>query len=606
MSRPLRRKSTLAAKRTDSASEFLADPDRNSRIPRILLPGLAGHTRSHNGQEHQPGSGLDTQQIASSYDDWMSGTKGVVLAYVIVAAFSLFGLKRSRAAVQHYLYWPLTSLITLVVLGVLLAVTQAILQSAFKVQLSGASQIFLGALFMVFGGFAGGVYWGSRSGGIKAAHARGAVVLQGAGWQRLFGGLMNRSKGRAVESVSLAGIAVPFEDETKHFKIVGTTGTGKSTALRELLDGALKRGDRAVIADPDGSYLSRFYTPSRGDVILNPFDARSAKWDLFAELKNPYDIDQMARALIPDRANADPTWTNYGRTFFGAIVRQAQACRADMGELYRLLTSAKREELRILVEGTSAAPFLEEGNEKFFGSVHSTTTDHTKSLEYICAQRGTAFSVRDWIKSGTGVLFLPYQADQIAALKTIISTWMRLAIFQTLSLGEGDSRIWFGVDELDALGPIDGLADALPRLRKFGGRCALGFQSISQMSTTYGQGLAQAMVENCGTTLALRCSASENGGTSRFVSRLIGEREILRVVKSTSRSQHGLLRPSTSTQGTSEQHATEFAVMPAEIEQLPDRSGFLKFPSQAAWMRVSFPYVEIPKIAEPFLPWSKD
>ena len=30
--------------------------------------------------------------------------------------------------------------------------------------------------------------------------------------------------------------------------MIGTTGTGKSTAIRELLTGALKRGDRAVIA----------------------------------------------------------------------------------------------------------------------------------------------------------------------------------------------------------------------------------------------------------------------------------------------------------------------------------------------------------------------
>jgi hypothetical protein len=49
-----------------------------------------------------------------------------------------------------------------------------------------------------------------------------------------------------------------------------------------------------------------------------------------------------------------------------------------------------------------------------------------------------------------------------------------------MSLGEGDWRLWFVVDELDALGAIDGLPDALARLRKFGGRCALGFQSMSQ------------------------------------------------------------------------------------------------------------------------------
>ena len=99
----------------------------------------------------------------------------------------------------------------------------------------------------------------------------------------------------------------------------------------------------------------------------------------------------------------------------------------------------------------------------------------------------------------------------------------------------------------------------------------------------------------------LRCSASENGGTSRFASRLIGEREVLRLANSVSRSSSGMLGAERETRVQSEQHATEFAVMAAEIEQLPDRSGFLKFPSQPAWMRVAFPYYEMPKVAEPFL-----
>jgi hypothetical protein len=41
--------------------------------------------------------------------------------------------------------------------------------------------------------------------------------------------------------------------------------------------------------------------------------------------------------------------------------------------------------------------------------------------------------------------------------------------------------------------------------------------------------------------------------------------------------------------------------MAAEIEQLSDQAGFLKVPSQPAWMRVSFPYYDIPKIVEPFV-----
>jgi Type IV secretion-system coupling protein DNA-binding domain len=53
-----------------------------------------------------------------------------------------------------------------------------------------------------------------------------------------------------ANGLTLAGVPVPEADETKHFKMTGTTGSGKSPAIRELLGGALERGDRAVIADP--------------------------------------------------------------------------------------------------------------------------------------------------------------------------------------------------------------------------------------------------------------------------------------------------------------------------------------------------------------------
>jgi type IV secretory pathway TraG/TraD family ATPase VirD4 len=162
---------------------------------------------------------------------------------------------------------------------------------------------------------------------------------------------------------------------------------------------------------------------------------------------------------------------------------------------------------------------------------------------------------------------------------------MRLAIFEAMNGGERDQRLWFIVDELDALGQIDGLKEALARLRKFGGRCVLGFQSIAQVSSTYGQGEAQTIVENCGNTLILRCSASEQGGTARFASRLIGEREIVRIHESRS------TRPGTwqASKTWSEQHVTESAVLPSEIEQLPDLAGYLKLASSPSWRRVQIP-----------------
>jgi type IV secretory pathway TraG/TraD family ATPase VirD4 len=167
---------------------------------------------------------------------------------------------------------------------------------------------------------------------------------------------------------------------------------------------------------------------------------------------------------------------------------------------------------------------------------------------------------------------------------------MRLAIFEAMdqdelrddSSSDPNSRLWFVVDELDALGQIDGLKDALARLRKFGGRCVLGFQSIAQVSNTYGQGDAHTIVENCGNTLILRCSASEGGGTARFASQLIGQREVTHTTVSRSR------RPTEvfSSVSRSEHLSVEAAVLPAQVEQLPDLAGYLKYASDPEWQRV--------------------
>jgi hypothetical protein len=389
------------------------------------------------------------------------------------------------------------------------------------------------------------------------------------------------------EAITLAGLPIAALDETKHFKIIGTTGTGKSTAIRELLTGALDRGDRAIIADPDGGYLQRFKDPSRRDIVLNPFESESLKWDLFGEIDNPYDIDQLARSLLPDQGGPDRSWISYARTFFSSVTRQAhEAGVTDLRELYRLLVVADAKELRGLLAGTPAQPFLEEHNGRMFDSIRSVTSSAVGSLDYIAQQSAEPLSIRQWVRNDEktgGVLFIPYKAGQIAALRSTISAWMRLAIFEAMSQPEGDQRLWFVVDELDALGQIDGLKDALARLRKFGGRAVLGFQSIAQVSTSYGTGDAQTLVENCGNTLILRCSGSDHGGTANFASRLIGQREVLRTNRSRSRRPGDLLSSTT----LSEHVGIEPAVMDSQIEQLPDLTGYLKFASVAHWQQVT-------------------
>jgi hypothetical protein len=112
--------------------------------------------------------------------------------------------------------------------------------------------------------------------------------------------------------------------------------------------------------------------------------------------------------------------------------------------------------------------------------------------------------------------------------------------------------------------------------------------AIAQVSSTYGSGEAQTIVENCGNTLILRCSASEHGGTAQFASRLIGEREVTRRQTSRAHDRGGWFAAHSARRSTSvsRQQVIESAVLAAEIEQLPDLSGYLKTAASPVWLRV--------------------
>jgi hypothetical protein len=502
---------------------------------------------------------------AAAVDGLTYGWSGLGLAFAAVQAPMLVGMIRARARIRQMLVSPLVA--------VPLTAAVEIGLSLFGPQ-STAAALGIGGALSVAAGYAAGRLTAAPRVEVPL-HQRGSRVVDAG------------PPAAPTDQPTLAGLEIPAGDEAKHFKFIGTTGTGKSTAIGELIGPALRRGDRAVIADPDGGYLRRYYDPARGDVILNPFDLRSVKWDLFGEIRQPYDVEQLARSLVPDPESGDRTWHGYARTWLTAVTRQAHAAGVhEVGELYRLLSIAPTSELRTLTAGTAAQPFLEQHNVKMFDSIRSVASSAVASLEHIAQQRGAPFSVREWIRRGPsdrgGVLFIPYRADQIAALRSSVSTWMRIAIFEAMAGPEQDQRLWFVIDELDAIGQIDGLKDALARLRKFGGRCILGFQSVAQVASTYGAGDAHTIVENCGNSLILRCSASEGGGTARFASTLIGQREVLRTTQSRSSRPDEILGSVTR----SEHFSIEPAVMDSEIEQLPDLAGYLKFASRGHWLRV--------------------
>lgn len=377
------------------------------------------------------------------------GWNGVLLAVGLTAVPLWAALIQCRAPFVRWLQSPLFAVMGAIVGALLAGALRAWLEGSFGVSDESRSARIVSVTTFLLVGYGVGRFLSRTS--PAEAHKRGSVIADGTAAQRE---TARRLKRHGDAFVTLAGIAIAPEDETKHFKLIGTTGTGKSTAIREVLRTALARGDRAIIADPDGGFLARFHERFRGDVILNPFDAQSATWDLFAEIEQPYDIDQLARALIADCENPSAReWRGYARTFLSAVIRKThEEGSATVAELWRRLAVAPVDELAPLLAGTPAQPYLAPDSARMFGSLRSVAVSATAGLDCIAAQRTSPFSIRQWVRSGQGALFIPYQAGQIAALRSVISAWLRVAIFEAMNQRVGDQRLWFIVDELDALG----------------------------------------------------------------------------------------------------------------------------------------------------------
>jgi len=401
-------------------------------------------------------------------------------------------------------------------------------------------------------------------------------------------------------ATAFGGVVLKSLDEVSHFLAAGVTRVGKSLALRELIYTALARGDRVLVADPDGGAMKFFY--KAGDVILNPYDDRSSKWDLLGEIEEESDYEHLAATLLPFSGSKEAEqWEQWAQDIFAVCLRYWH--RNDVGtsdEFTAMMASASNEKLALLCEGIEAARVFKPGMEKVLGSILQTLATVIKDLRRVADGKGELFSMRQWIREGTGSLWMPYGAKQIPSLRRLISCWSSLAIADTMSLGESDTRrIWVVVDELDALGPIADLENALVRGAKFGVCVALGFQTIAQVVGTYGREVAASIVENCNNRLFLRCNQSMGGGTALFASEVIGEREIGRIETSNTQTegQHG-----SSSTSENLRRQVEKAVLASEITRLPKREGYLRTESDPDWKRVRIAITKHKVVVPHFVP----
>ncbi|MGQ5273750.1 type IV secretion system DNA-binding domain-containing protein [Xanthomonas arboricola pv. corylina] len=295
------------------------------------------------------------------------------------------------------------------------------------------------------------------------------------------------------------------------------------------------------------------------------------------------------------RTGHETAWHHYSQSFVAAVLRSMH----DKGErsikrLLYWLTTAEPKELADMLAGTPAAALCAKGNERMLASTRAILSSYVGVFPYL-ADEGT-FSVREWTRNalGEGWLFVTYRDDQMGMLRGLVATMLELAIVEGLSLSEDQDRgLWFVMDEVDSLGKVTSLRAGLTKLRKYGGRCIQGLQTVAQLRTTYGRDEAQTLMANCSTKLVLRAGDAE---TARSMEEELGQQEIERTTRSDSASKGEFLKGSIS---SSQQYTRQSTVMASEIMGLENLHGYLKMPGDTIH-RVALDYVAMPEVQPTF------
>jgi hypothetical protein len=320
---------------------------------------------------------------------------------------------------------------------------------------------------------------------------------------------------------------IPRKRESSHILLMGDTGSGKSTAIRQILHQVQKRGESAIVYDPAMDFVGEFYDPGRGDLILNPLDARCPYWSLGSELVREETATTIAAAFLPEREYEREFFTDGPRRILAHLLKRKPQPR-DI-----LKWMAAPETMAAMVKGTPLAALLDPAAPPQRAGVIASLNMVADSLELLPEYdeaQGKSFSTAEWYTERKRWVFLTSSADYREKLLPLHSVWLDLFILRMMGHCEGHEAkpVWFVIDELASLNKLPQLHTAVTENRKYGNPVVLGFQGRSQLEKRYGRD-AEAMLSQPATKIFFKTSEPR---AANWISEAIGEIEVERLRES--------------------------------------------------------------------------
>lgn len=324
---------------------------------------------------------------------------------------------------------------------------------------------------------------------------------------------------------------LPVDDATKHFLVCGTVGSGKTTLINLFLQSIAPRfqsgrlqPEQLIIFDAKCDIVPTLaglgYEPDDPNVwLMNPFDTRSAIWNLAEAVQEPAMARYLATLLVPEEKNTTaPYFSNAAREIVYAVIVALNTrnentwtfrdllCALDSPDHIKGVTKHDGHASRHARQFTS--------DKKHFRGVLSTLATKLGPFTQVAALWHThpnprTFSIKEFLKK-PGVLVLGYDPVLNDSLWPINAILLKALTNEILRLPETRKpRHWFVLDEFRAMEKVDCMVDLLNRGRSKGASVLLGLQGVEGMMKVYESAGANEILSLCGHKTFIRVGGPE-------------------------------------------------------------------------------------------------
>jgi hypothetical protein len=362
-------------------------------------------------------------------------------------------------------------------------------------------------------------------------------------------------------------LRIPREEETKHILVHGVTGAGKSLAMMYMLEEVYRREHIAIVHDPTGEYVERFYSRERGDIILTQTDERAPSWNPSDEVEHETEALAIAQAFFPDQPRESPFFLHGVRKLLAHLFRLG----LSVEQLIELLCYPDR--IDRLVAGTPYESLIRQSAAAQREGMMGTLSQVADPLRLLKTPKDTnwKWTVRDWVKNPKGSLFITSTGETREALRPLHSALLDLLFLWMHNRGTQSKRVpvWFLLDELASLHRLPQLEEALTMNRKSNNTIVLGLHGKAQLETFFGH-ISETMIATPWTALFFK---TNEPNTAEWISRYLGQQEIERLRESRTEGTSGSNRRSRT---YVDESVYRYPVIASQITGLSEREGYLK------------------------------